>query len=159
MMLRSWFEREWQELLPHIEEEIRMNPISIPVDELIHTDEMSVCSDVTCPCHGDRLKTFNEQAGITHTDALAIGAYVVELDPDTAEVSIHGANELVRLDASEAYLLLDFLYAHRDALREAIHVLREAEEQESDYQSQESPESRRNGYGAEQGVVYPHEEF
>ncbi len=32
-------------------------------------------------------------------------------------------------------------------------------EQASDAQAQEDVEHRRNGYGAEQSVVYPHEEF
>jgi hypothetical protein len=62
------------------------------------------------------LRAFNEANGIAHNDAVVIGPYVVEIDAETGEVSIHGANELVRLSPQEACLLYNFLSARCNAL-------------------------------------------
>ncbi len=70
-----------------------------------------------------------------------IDGYEVSIDAD-GTLLLLGQGQCVYIDA---YQLLDYLAQHREQL--AAVALRS---QMSDYQSQESPESRRNGYGAEE---------
>jgi hypothetical protein len=74
-MKRDLFREEIEDLLPHIEDDLRgafemnreqearfnalMRPYwlvaqPVEVDELIHTDERPFCQDMTCPCHEDQ---------------------------------------------------------------------------------------------------------
>ncbi len=63
------------------------------------------------------LRAFNEQAGITHNDAVSLESFIVEMDAATSEVTIYGNGEMVPLSPREAYRLLDFLYEHHEALQ------------------------------------------
>jgi hypothetical protein len=42
-----------------LHEQLPATPISVPVDEVFHTDDSPFCwVDATCPCHGDPMLIF-----------------------------------------------------------------------------------------------------